>query len=325
MTELDEIDAGDGLEEETFVVRVLGAVDFSATALLLVVISATVGFGGLDGGLFLIDILEFVLSAVALYATLRLGPLLLAAIVLALLTLVANVGQWLARVILLPFTLLELVFLLIVTGFIIIDILFLVFLWQLYRADTINQSEEVGISVRELVLSQESNRIRMTAIFGLVGVGLLLVSVALLLGFTGTAARLCLFSIGHIPVAIIAGLFAAHAPWTMVAVMVLGFILLILDLIELVFRVREINMAFLSVLTVESIAAVVLIFINAALLLVGAMYTVTAFSYIYEAAFIVDTPAVVNSVNVESLKPELETSQASLSALRRRKVAEHQE
>lgn len=321
MESTDTIGDGRDIEEQSSIVRLLAIIGASVALLLLALVAVFLGFKNLDGGLFLLDIIEIVLGAAAGYAAIRLGTSILIALGISLVALLFNVVQWIVRVVALPFTLLEFVFILIVTGLIILDVFYVVFLWRLYRADLNNNNPDIPeADRREAVLNQEGNRIRMTGIFGLIGVAIMFVSVALLLGFDDTAEQLCFFSIGHLPVAIVA-IFAAtsFSGFVMIGIMIAGLVLLILDLLELIFRVTAISLALLETLSVLSIESIVLILINTALLLVDVMYIVTAFAYLYELSFGPDGERA-DGTPIEPDKADLEiaSSQAPINALRRR-------
>lgn len=224
--------------DEMMFIRIIAVIAFSIIALLAFAFVFIIGFNSLVTQLFALSFGHFILTPIALYATLRFGIAVNVALGLAALQLIADFIQFILRVILVNFTALSLVLLLLNIVFLVLDVLYVAYLYRLRVAsnrlaasvtvfaadvgalnvaDALEKSTNVTLNLSVLrsllstpvaaefsdaqlaaLLAQENNTLRVAALFSIVA-GLLLVAFVLIfLSFTNRTTLYGLFQVGHI-------------------------------------------------------------------------------------------------------------------------------
>lgn len=280
-TIVDVIGDRRNLERQTSLVRIVAFVDFSYTLLVLFIISFFFGFTSMDTTLFLLDISHFLVAGAAGYGGIRLGYILYVAGALAALALILDFVQLLMRVFGMPLTLQEFIFIVAVALFIVLDVLELFGLVRLLTADRQQNQLLQEHDRRSAILNQEANTVRLTGVFDIVASLFLFLFILVFVGFNSTPTALTLWGIGHIPVALYAIFVAAHGGYWMIAMLLLGFLLLILDIIEIVERFTSLPTNLLGTFSLSSLFSLLLIFINICFILISLMYIIASFGWLY--------------------------------------------
>lgn len=271
------------LEHETQAVRVLALIAFSLILLTLFLVSFFFGFDDLSEQLFFLSAPHIVLAPLAAYAALRLGIFTWLALGGAALVFLLDVIQWFLRAFLLPFTLLEFIFIVVNTVFIVIDILYLITIYRINDTDEAQNNAVVDrdeVETRMAMKEQEANTLRLTALFGFIAVVFLLSFTLIFLGFATPTRMLTLFSAGHLILAPYAAFIAVIGDIWMAVMLLAGIGQLVLDGIQLVLRFSSLTGTLITTLSVDSVFGVVFVLINVSLLLVDLMYILSSVGYL---------------------------------------------
>ena len=321
---IDAIGDRSGLEEETGAVRLLALIDFSLLLLVLFLVDFFLGFTTPDTKWFLVDIVHIPLVLAAAYAAFRLGFVATIAIIIAFVAFILDFIQLLVRAFGFPLTLLEFVFILVTLAFVVLDILFIATLWRLTSVANNTEIDTTSEEGRERIVAQAGNTVRLTALFGFVGVVFVIVPVGVFLGFSSTETHLCLWSLGQLIVAPYAAFFAPRGLWWMCVLLVFGFILFICDaFVQLIMRITDFTSSDLTTLSLTGIFIVVLILVNIALVFVDVMYILASFDYIYTIGFRESTPSATPAKPATDLENEAAIevkSELSAYGVRRRRT-----
>lgn len=278
------------LERETTGVRIIAIVGFSVA---IVCLFFALGLLGATSRLFLLTLGHLIIAPVAAYASLRLGFAILLAIGLVVLQTLLDVGQLILRTV--TFQLpdfLSLFYIVILVVFLFIDIAYLITLWRLRttikaldartakrideKSDPVAQFEKA----RDQLLQQESNTIRVTALFGLVGAAFLILPMALLFAFQVPLTQLALLTLLHIPVAIYALMFSTRHTVLTLILTLLAAGLLVVDFFVVIARLTSDEFDF-SIAALGSIVNIILLMIAVLFVLVDVVYIIGTIGLVY--------------------------------------------
>jgi hypothetical protein len=296
------------LERETTGVRIVAIVAFSVA---IVTLFFAFGFLGVTSRLFLLTIGHLIIAPVAGYASVRFGLAILVALGLVVIQTLLDVGQLLIRVFTFSlFDFFALFYIVVMLVFVALDIVYLITLWRLYTtirainrraAKNIDETADPAEALeraREHLLQQESNTIRVAALFGLVGAAFLLLPMALLFVFSATVTRLALLTFLHVPVAIYALMFSTRH--TILALILLGLaaLLLVADVFVILARLSSPEFGF-AVFAIGTIVNLVLLMIGVLFVLVDVVYMIASVGLVY--ARNVDNPFAGGSLLASSV------------------------
>jgi len=282
-----------GLEREMSTLRLVALVGFSlAILLLLVVFIFDTSFGVPGTRLLLLSSGHILLAVVAGYASLRCNPILILALVLAVVQTILDLVHFVIRTLGLSFELVAIVTFFFVAFLLVIDVLYLVSIWRLrtvinalqerteYKIDEKDDPKVQEEAVRDGLLSQESNTVRLAALFGAITVAALLFFTLVFVGFTPRYARLTLFHASHLLLALFAIIFVEASTVAAIFVMFFAVGQLGADVLAFIFRLSDISVL-TGTVSIESIATLIYFLINVCLLLVDAVYISAALTYAY--------------------------------------------
>jgi len=279
------------LERETTGLRIVATIGFSFAVATVFVLFAFLGNDRGTETLLLLSAGHLLIAPIAGYASVRFGIALTTALVLAATQTVLDLVQLIIRVTQVgsgDFD--SFFFILFVLFFLVIDALYLIAVWRLratiaalnQRANALRDETADPAAEREVVrrrlLQQESNAIRLTALFGLVGAAVLLLPIAVFVSFGDPIVGLTLFHASHILIALYAISYGVRGGWYTALLLLLAAGQLVLDLLALLLRITmtDFDIAFVSL---GSILALTFSLIAIAFLLIDAMYITTSLAY----------------------------------------------
>lgn len=282
-----------GLEREMSSLRLVALVGFSlAVLLLLLVFIFDTSIAVPNTRLLLLSSGHILLAVVAGYASLRCGPILIIALVLAVIQTILDLVHFVIRTVGLSFDLVAIVTFFFVAFLLVIDVLYLVSIWRLrtvisalqqrteYKRDEKDDPAVQEKAIRDGLLSQESNTVRLAALFGGFTVAALLFFTLVFVGFGPRYAWLSLFHASHILLALAA--IAIFEASTIAAIFIMFFAVgqLAADGLAFVFRLSDVSLL-TGTVSLTSIATLIYFLINVCLLLVDAVYISAALTYAY--------------------------------------------
>jgi len=313
-----------GLERPMSNLRLVALIGLSSAVLLLLfAFLLTSAVVVPQSGLLLLSASHILLAAVAGYASLRFGPLLVVAIGLAVLQTVLDLVHFALRAFALSFDFVALGAFFFVAFLLALDALYLASMLRLRSAiDYLQQRtkfkvnegadlNELESDVRSGLLSQESNTLRVTALFGGFAVTALLFFTILFVGFSPRYAWLTLLHASHIVLALFAIAFFEAS--TIAAVFFLFFAVGQLTADGVALALRLDGLALLTgTVSLQSIASVIYLLVNIALLLVDAIYVSASLTYAYVRSGA--DPATTTSMSMVQAQVTRELSDAPFVA-----------
>jgi len=313
-----------GLERPMSNLRLVALIGLSSAVLLLLfAFLLTSAVVVPQSGLLLLSASHILLAAVAGYASLRFGPLLVVAIGLAVLQTVLDLVHFALRAFALSFDFVALGAFFFVAFLLALDALYLASMLRLRSAiDYLQQRtkfkvnegadlNELESDVRSGLLSQESNTLRVAALFGGFAVTALLFFTILFVGFSPRYAWLTLLHASHIVLALFAIAFFEAS--TIAAVFFLFFAVGQLTADGVALALRLDGLALLTgTVSLQSIASVIYLLVNIALLLVDAIYVSASLTYAYVRSGA--DPATTTSMSMVQAQVTRELSDAPFVA-----------
>jgi hypothetical protein len=268
------------LGRETGTLRLLALIDFSLILFVLLLVATFSGFSALRTKLFFLSAPHLVLAPLAGLASLRLGALVYIGIVLSAICLMLDSVQWWLRLLLLDFDFGELISIIVVTVFIIIDGLYILMQYRVRVTDEAQNIDIAETDKREAILKQEANTLRVSGIFGFIVSAAMLFFCAISL-FRSRVALQAIFSVGHLLAAPYAVFLSSRGivwMWVMLAISIL---LAGLDVTEIVLRIIDIRSGVLTTLTLTSLFTITLLLINFSLFVIDLMYFLSSSGWLY--------------------------------------------
>ncbi len=332
-----------GLEKETGTLRFIAFLDISLSIAILLVLIVFVGLDDFSEQLFILSAGHFILAPIVAYTTVRFGAALYVAFGFAAVQFGLDLIELVVRAF--SFSLTTEQVILLVANVVLLAFCgaYIFLLYRVYtvvrrqneRAREVNaasftpaQLAEHTMAARARLVQQEANTIRLTALFGLVGVLVALLSAFVLLSFSRPAVLLLLFSTGHIFVAIYALLFGTSSPaWIFTSILlVAAIILLLLDGLQIFLRLRLFSGS-LTAVSFNAIVNITLLLINIAFLLVDVMYLLSSIGYLYidQTGAVEDTAVAEQAVadtspeQPMSLLSAMSLMRSDMNVLRKRK------
>lgn len=279
-----------GLHQEAGLLRLVALVDFSLMVVILVVLQLFFGFDDLIEQLFFMSTLHLLIAPIILIASYKQGLALYVAVVLASLGLILDSIQLVVRLYIARFTLEWIVYFLLNLAFAVASVIYVAVLVRVFLILRKRKPIAFTEERKALLLSQESNIIRVAGFFS-TGASLLILLFGLFIALivraedeldTATETLLLMvFGAGHFfvgPYAITLG----HQRFVLVAILfVAAIILLLLDGTHVVLRLR--NVEFLPLNQIVFIASVNIFFllILVLLIVIDAVYLTSGLTYLY--------------------------------------------
>jgi hypothetical protein len=159
-----------GLEQETSTLRLASILGFSLIVLVVLIVVVFFGFDGAVERLFGLSLPHLLLAPLALYASVRFGYVLVAVLVFAVLQVILDGGQWIARALAFSLTINQLVFIVLNTLLLFFAVLYAGLAYRLWIITRKSRRADTSLPVLtpeetyKMALQQESNTIRMTAL-----------------------------------------------------------------------------------------------------------------------------------------------------------------
>lgn len=272
------------LEHETSGVRILVLVTFSVSILLLGLTAILFGFDDLNTQLILFAILHIVMAPLAAYAALRMGIITQAALSLSIVVTLADIVQLIVRIVVVDLTPLSFIAFLFTIGYVLADFILVAFLYRLWVTDSAQNNTQVDSDLallREAILRQESNTLRLAALFGGVTASITLVFALLFSGIGNENVVLFISSITHIILAPLAAFIAPISFATAAFFVILTILQTGLDILQIILRLVELSNDPLTSITLDNIFAITFILLAVALLLIDTIYFTAGLGYMY--------------------------------------------
>lgn len=303
-----------GLSNRTAFVRIAALVGLVLYLLALVLANLFYGFSGTLERLLLFSIGHLLLSPLAFIASMRLGPLITIAMVVAGLVLALDIAQLVVRAFRAEQTIEYLVLLaanLVLAG---VSVLYLVALARLRQWDRELNNATTDSDTKEkraAMIRQESNALRVIAVFDLIGVVVITLTLAVFGSFSTSLQAYTLFYLGHL---IVAGLALFGAPaggfWLPVF-MFAALAQTALDLVQIILRVLAQPGVALTIVSLANIISTVLLIISAVYIIIDIAYITTGFGLIAAGNMSVDQSADLGESQTVDTSQQKVTSTAA--------------
>lgn len=272
-----------GLSTRTAFVRIVALVGFVGYLLILVLANLFYGFTGTLERLLFMSVGHLLLAPLAFIASMRLGVLVTIALLVAALVLVLDIAQLIVRAFRAEQTLEYVVLIAANVVLAAISALYIAALGRLRQAD--NELNNVVTDSdpkekRAAMIRQESNALRTIAVFDLIAVAVLTVTLLVFGSFSISPQAWTLFYLGHL---VVAGLALFGAPRGGIWVPIFLFVVLVqtaLDLLQLTLRLLNQPGAALDIFSLDNIISTTLLAISAIYLIVDVAYITTCFGLI---------------------------------------------
>lgn len=268
-----------GTESAAANVRLVGFVLFSIVAIIHLVLFLFLDYSTTTRMLWLLSLPQFLLVPLAFYAVLRLGWLLSLALVFAASQSVIELVQLGARVSVFDSSIEHIVFVALGVIVTIATIALTVLVWGARTTDrALNNAttdDDLGEKA-QAVISQESNTLRLAALFGFFGATAIILILLLFGDLSQLETWLTFLSAGHIVLAPLVAFVGTMSPSAALIIGLLAFVQLALDLAQLVIRVINFDTAVLLTFSIDGLRAGILLLINFAFLLVDVTYLMSA-------------------------------------------------
>jgi hypothetical protein len=264
-----------GLSDRTALVRI--AAVFGIALFLLAVILANLfyGFDGTLQRLLVLSIGHLLLAPLAFIASLRLGVLLTIAVGVAALVLLLDTLQLVIRAFYTSLTIEYVVLLAANVGLAAMSLVQSIALANLRKADReLNDGVVDGDSSekRAAMVRQESNALRAIAVFAVVALVIVLLTLAVLGDFTVSAHSWTLFYLGHVLVAGVALLGAPNGGIWVLVFLGLALLQTALDLLQFTLRLLDRPDLVIEVLSLTNIVTTTLLIITVAFIIIDVSY-----------------------------------------------------
>lgn len=305
-----------GLSTRTALVRVAALVGFTLYVLALVLANLFYGFDGTLERLLLLSIGHLLLAPLAFIASMRLGPLIAITMVVAGLVLALDVTQLIIRAFRAESSIEYIALLAVNIVLAGVSVLYLIGLARLRQWDrelnnTVTDSDTK--EKRAAMIRQESNALRAIAVFDLIAVIVVTITLAVFGSFSTTLQAYALFYLGHLLVLGLALFGAPVGGFWLPAFMLVALIQTALDLLQLVLRLLAQPGDALVVVSLENI-------ISTVLLVISAMYIIIDIAYLTSGFGLIAAGNVSVELDTESapLVPSKKTASAAAVGVRQR-------
>lgn len=272
-----------GLSNRTALVRIVAVIGFVLFLLAIILANLFYGFDGTLERLLVVSIGHLLLAPLAFIASLRLGMLVTVALIVAVLVLAADTVQLVIRAFYAELSVEYIVLLAANIGLTAVSLLHIVALARLRQADRELNNGMVDADTKDkraAMVRQESNALRVIAIFDAVALVMVLLTLAVLGDFSISAHSWTLFYLGHV---VVIGLALVGAPNGGLWVIVFLFVLLLqtaFDLLQFTLRLLDRPDLTIEVLSLTNIVTTTLLIIAAAYIIIDVSYIASALGLI---------------------------------------------
>lgn len=314
MSTLLGVESRAGLVTETSTLRLAAILGASFAILVLLVLLVFFGFDSTPERLFVFSVGHLFISALALYASVRFGTALLLLVVLGVIQALLDAGQWIVRAITFSLTVEQILFLAANSILLFFALAYTGLAWRLW---SITRKRGATLQTEpDVLLQQEANAIRLTALIGIAAAAVALIGALVLVSFDTRPVLLLLFSAGHLILGPYALWFGSSQESLLLPAILFGFAVLQLglDITQLFLRLADIGPLEISL---NNLLELILLLINIGFIYIDLAYLLVSGGLIYALWTRAPEEAAVDEEPPARLFGSEETEQPmSMSAMR---------